>query len=180
MTQPSDRSHAGPTGSNRYQLTVVASDMADVVGSAGGWLCDRARAGWDVNVLVVDHQDARPLSILGAAPLVVDGGLSAAVKQASQGAELAVSSHVLASDDRVRADVLVVVKRGFTDVTVWGDDWPAELARNVDRVEHTLSSAAQAFKARALDAVSASKSSVSATETFFSLGAESFRPLHSV
>ena len=77
----------------RYQLTVVAANMADVVGSAGGWLCDRARAGWDVNVLVADHQDARPLSILGATALDVDGALSDAVKQAVARRELAISAH---------------------------------------------------------------------------------------
>ena len=50
----------------RYRLDVVAADVADVVKFAGGWLFDRAMAGWDVTVLVADHPDERPLQILGA------------------------------------------------------------------------------------------------------------------
>ncbi|WP_343575423.1 hypothetical protein [Mycobacterium sp.] len=51
----------------RYRLDVVAADVADVVTFAGGWLFDRAMAGWDVTVLVADHVDERPLRILGPA-----------------------------------------------------------------------------------------------------------------
>ncbi len=35
-----------------YRLDVVAANPADVVCSVGGWLYDRVRAGWDVNVLL--------------------------------------------------------------------------------------------------------------------------------
>ena len=45
----------------RYQLNVVAGTTEDVVRSAGGWLFDRARAGWDVNVMVVKGGAPRPL-----------------------------------------------------------------------------------------------------------------------
>ena len=178
MTQPVAAGR--PLAVFRYQLAVVASDMADVVRSAGGWLCDRARAGWDVNVVVAGHYDARPLSILGAVGLDVDGDLSAVVKRASTCAELAISSHVLATDDRFRADVFALVKRRLTEVTVWGDDWPDEFGRKVDRVEHKLSSAAHAFKAHALEAAAAPTSSGTATETFFNLDVESSRRLYSV
>src|SRR6201999_4509172 len=41
----------------RYRLDVVAADVADVVKFAGGWLFDRAMAGWDVTVLLVDHPE---------------------------------------------------------------------------------------------------------------------------
>lgn len=36
-----------------YRLDVIATDVADVVRSAGGWLYDRVGAGWEVNVLVL-------------------------------------------------------------------------------------------------------------------------------
>jgi len=49
----------------RYRLDVVAADVVDVVKFAGGWLFDRAMAGWDVTVLVADHPNDRPLQILG-------------------------------------------------------------------------------------------------------------------
>jgi hypothetical protein len=167
-------------GLNRYQLTVIASSMVDLVQSAGGWMCDRARAGWDVKVVVAGQHDARPLTILGAAALDVDSELSDVVKAVSRGGGLAVSARLLAVDDGIRADVLNVLKRGLTDVTVWGEDWPAEFGRKVDPVEHKLSSAARAFKSHALGAAAAPESPVSATETLFDLGTEAFRPLYSV
>ena len=49
----------------RYRLDVLASSVSDVVRSAGGWLFDRAMAGWEVNLLIADPPDARPLQILG-------------------------------------------------------------------------------------------------------------------
>ena len=65
----------------RYRLDVVAADVADVVKFAGGWLFDRAMAGWDVTVLVADRRgdpsDDRPLQILGAQALDLDDALAA-------------------------------------------------------------------------------------------------------
>jgi hypothetical protein len=168
------------THASRYRLTVVASSMVDVVGSAGGWLCDRARAGWDVNVVLADAQDARPLTILGATALGVDGELSDVVRVVSYGGTLAISAQVLATDERVRGHVVNILKRRVADVTVWGRDWPSGFGREGDRVEHKLSSAARAFKALALGAAAAPQSSIGPTETLFNLGTESFRPLYAV
>ena len=49
----------------KYRLDVVASSPADVVCAVGGWLYDRVRAGWEVNVLLPQKCDSRPLQILG-------------------------------------------------------------------------------------------------------------------
>jgi hypothetical protein len=174
---PLDESNA--IGSCRYQLTVLAASTVDLVGSAGGWMCDKARAGWDVRVVLTDDHDTRPLAILGASPLDAAAELSDVMKMASLGGALAVSAGVLA-DDRIRAGVLGIVKRGMTEVTVWGQDWPAEFSRKADPVEHKLSSAARAFKAHALGAVRVSNSQVAGTEKLFSLGADALRPLYSV
>ncbi len=174
---PLDESN--PIGSPRYQLTVVAASVVDLVGSAGGWMCDKARAGWDVRVVLTDHDDPRPLAILGASPLDVDTELSDVVKMASHGGALAVSAGVL-GDDRIRAGVLGILKRGLTEVTVWGQDWPSEFSRKANPVEHRLSSAARAFKAHALGAATVSKDPIAGTETLLRLGADALRPLHSV
>ena len=175
MPLPLDESN--PIGSRRYQLTVVASSVADLVGSAGGWMCDKARAGWDVKVVLTGDGDTRPVAILGASH--VDAELSDVMKMASLGGALAVSAGALA-DDRIRAGVVGIVKRGLTQVTVWGQDWPAEFSRKADPVEHKLSSAARAFKAHALGAATVSTSQVAGTETLFSLDADALRPLYSV
>src|SRR5271155_2951079 len=60
----------------KYRLDVVASSPADVVGCVGGWLYDRVRAGWDVNVLLPQRYDSRPLQILGIRWPTLTGGSS--------------------------------------------------------------------------------------------------------
>ena len=177
---PIDRLTAGAGRILRYQLNVVASTTEDVVQSAGGWLCDRARAGWDVNVLIADGGDPRPLSILGATALDLDEGFVSMVRSASRVEALAVSADLLATDTRVREEILRVLKRGLTEVTVWGKQWPAELGGQADPVQHRVSPAARAFKSYALVAADVSSASVTPTETLFRVGDGSFRPLYSV
>ena len=177
---PIDRAQAGASRIHRYQLNVIASTTADVVRSAGGWLCDRARAGWDVDVLVAGDHDSRPLAILGATSRDLDAEFESIIREASRGGALAVSADLLGVDTRVRDAVVRLLKRGLTEVTVWGEGWSAELGRQVDPVQHRVSSAARAFKTHALAAVADSKNSVSRTETLFRIGTDSFRPLYSV
>jgi hypothetical protein len=177
---PIDRLTAGAGRTLRYQLNVVASTTEDVVQSAGGWLCDRARAGWDVNVLVTDGGNRRPLAILGATALDLDESFASMVTSASRVEALAVSADLLAADMRVREEILRVLKRGLTEVIVWGKQWPAELGRQADPFQHRVSPAARAFKSHALVAVDVSTDSVTPTETLFRVGIGSRRPLHSV
>jgi len=99
----------------RYQLNVVGSTTQDVVESAGGWLCDRAQAGWDVNVLVADGGAPRPLTILGATAIDLEDGFLSMVRSASRGGALAVSTDLLGADARVRDEVVRVLKRGLTE-----------------------------------------------------------------
>ena len=177
---PIDRLTAGAGRILRYQLNVVASSTEDVVQSAGGWLCDRARAGWDVNVLVADGGDPRPLMILGATARDLDEDFLSTVRSAARVEALAVSAELLAADTRVREEILRVLKRGLTEVVVWGKQWPAELGGQADQVQHRVSPAARAFKSHALVAADVSTDSVTPTETLFRVGTGSFRPLRSV
>jgi hypothetical protein len=177
---PIDRVAAGAGRILRYQLNVVASTAEDVLQSAGGWLCDRARAGWDVNVLVAGGGDPRPLAILGATAVDLDEGFESMVRSASRVGALAVSADLLVADARVREEILRMLKRGLTEVIVWGKQWPAELGRQADPVQHRVSPAARAFKSYALVAADVSSASVKPTEMLFRVGIGSFRPLHSV
>ena len=177
---PIDRATPGAAGVLRYRLNVVASTTEDVVRSAGGWLYDSARAGWDVNVLVADGGHPRPLTILGASALDLEGDLLSMVRTASRGEALAVSADLLGSDARVRDEVVRVLKRGLTDVTMWGTRWPAELGRQAESVQHRVSAAARAFKSHALVAADVSTDAVTSTERLFRIGTGSFRRLYSV
>jgi hypothetical protein len=162
---------------NHHQLLVIAANPAEVVRLAGGWLYDRASAGWAVNVVVDDCGDGRPLSILGANRLQTDA--ETVLRRTPRHASLAVSAAVLRDDTRIRSIVVDMCARGAAQVTVWGEQWPAELGRPIEPACHRLSLAAQAFKSRALTAAAA-PTAMAETETLFELRPETVRPLYSV
>ena len=133
----------------KYRLDVVASTPADVVCSVGGWLCDRARAGWDVHVLLPQRCDSRALQILGIQVADLDCQIpSTGTGYAARG--LAVSADMFASDARIRQEVLTALDRWMTEVTLWHDDWPLTVGHRTATVHHVLSGAARAFKRHAL------------------------------
>jgi hypothetical protein len=132
----------GNTGrAGKYQLDVTADDVTDLVRSAGGWLYDRSKAGWDVNVVVTGGCNPLPLQILG------------------------VSTDAVCADPELRVDVLRAMKRGIGEVLIWGTSWPEGIERAVDPVDHELSAAARVFKMHALAALGLAES-VGPTETF--------------
>ena len=149
----------------RYRLDVVAADVADVVRFAGGWLFDRAMAGWDVTVLVADHPDDRPLQILGVQILDLEQALASAGHRPPP-QTLAAAADLFDCDPRVRQGVVQALDQGATEVTLWGQSWPADLDDSVGLVQHRLSAAAQAFKAQALAAAAIAVESIEPVETF--------------
>jgi hypothetical protein len=153
----------------RYRLHVVAASVVDVVKFAGGWLFDRAMAGWDVTVLltdhVADHPDDRPLLILGAQVLDLEDAL-ASVESHPRPQALAAAADLFGCEPRVRQGVLQALDHGVTEVTLWGETWPAELDDSVGLVQHRLSMAAQMFKAKALAAAAVPHGSIGHIETF--------------
>jgi hypothetical protein len=149
----------------RYRLDVVAASVVDVVRFAGGWLFDRAMAGWDVTVLLADPADDRPLQILGAQTMDLEHAL-ASVDTRPRPQALAAAADLFGCDSQVRQGVLQALDHGVTEVTLWGQTWPAELDDSVGLVQHRLSSAAQIFKGQALAAAAVSVGSIDPTETF--------------
>ncbi|MBF6341173.1 hypothetical protein IU450_35630 [Nocardia abscessus] len=149
----------------RYRLDVVASSVPDAVEHAGGWLFDRAVAGWDVTVLVAEMSDSRPLRILGAEVAELESALAAGGEGRRPDA-LAVAAHVCERDHRARRGLLEALNDGGVEVVVWGEGWPSPSGHRVDPVLHRLSVAAQAFKAQALIAAAAPGVSVGAIEIF--------------
>jgi hypothetical protein len=133
----------------RYRLDVVAASAADAVRSAGGWLYDRAMAGWEVTVLLPQSCDSRPLRILGVREMELESGFD---PKASATHSLAVSAEVFAADDRIRETVLEALSDRMTEVTLWGEGWPLAVNRRMASVQHVLSAAARTFKGHALEA----------------------------
>jgi hypothetical protein len=138
----------------RHRLDVLAATVADVVSSAGGWLADRALAGWDVNVYVPAGEDTGPLRILG----VTAHGLSDLPpmgRGAARPTALAVSAAALSADAQVRTRVADECGREIAEVTIWGDPAPSDLGVKLEAVQHVPSGAARAFKAHAMRAAGA-------------------------
>lgn len=143
----------------RYRFDVVGRSVLDVVTAAGGWLYDRATAGWDVTVMIrgncedfedFEDTDTRPLQILGARVL----DLASVLKQWQQWPHpqtIAVCAALFDGHAQVRQGVLDALEHSSTEVTLWGAV-PTELHRDVDTRQHRLSAAARAFKAQALRA----------------------------
>jgi hypothetical protein len=170
------RSHAVTTRLFRYQLNVIAANVADVVQSAGGWLFDRRMTGWEVNILLSDQNDARALRILGATTIDLRSGLASFLRGPERAAALAVAADLLASDESIQEEVLEAVRSGFTEVALWGDSRPADVGGQVDSTEYRLSAAAQMFKGHALAAAGLADVEVGRTERLYRSG---YQPLDS-
>lgn len=143
---------------------MVGPSVVDVARNAGGWVFDRVTAGWDVTVVVAEHPDTRPMEILGARTLDLEAALKNQIGPIPQA--IAVSSSMLANDERIRRGLLATLGRGDIDVTLWGDAVPAELDDRFGPGMHRLSAAARLFKAQALSASDLPVDLVGATEDF--------------
>ncbi|HET6732886.1 hypothetical protein [Mycobacterium sp.] len=150
----------------RYRLDVVAPTVLDAVQFAGGWVYDRVMAGWDVTALIGEPDDVRPLEILGAEVLDLDSVLGA-WEDRPHPQTVAVAVDLFDRDSRVLQHVRNALDQGATEVTLWGERLPTELDHTVDSVQHHLSAAARAFKAKALAAANdPGATAVGSTETF--------------
>ncbi|UNB54757.1 hypothetical protein [Mycolicibacterium sp. YH-1] len=138
----------------RYRLHVIAPRVVGVVASVGGWLFDRAMAGWEVTVLLASTgEDPLPIHILGGEVVALETGPQREWYRTSPDA-LAVAADLCSRDNRIREKVQLALDRGRSEVALWGQSWPDELdsIAQVETVEYRLSVAARAFKARALAA----------------------------
>jgi hypothetical protein len=147
-----------------YELRVTASDVADVVRSAGGWMYDRVRAGWRVTVLIPSDSDIRPLQILGVRALPFENEYHEA--RTSSPAAFEVPSEVVERDARVGREIQRALLRGTTEVTFWGKPSPHDLDCRIGEVRYRLSGAARAFKTQALITTSPGHPVAGPTEEF--------------
>jgi hypothetical protein len=168
--RPRGRLHDVTTSLFRYQLNVIAANVADVVQSVGGWLFDRRMAGWDVNILLSEQDDARALRILGATTVDLRSGLASFLRGPERAAALAVAADLLRIDESIQEEVLEAVRSGLTEVALWGDSRPANVGGQVDSTEYRLSAAARVFKGHALSAAGLVDLEVGHTERLYRSG----------
>ncbi len=149
----------------RHRLTVLAADAIDAVTGAGGLIFDRASSGWDVDVYLAEPGGERPLRILGiSSPGLLPDALAGSIDCPDS---LVIAGELYKADENVRRLFNAASRNRRTEVAIWGDGWPAELASGIGRVEHQLSTAARAFKAHSMHAAGV-QSLVQATESFHS------------
>ncbi|MGA8331839.1 MAG: hypothetical protein WB777_21465, partial [Mycobacterium sp.] len=135
----------------RRRLHVIGPSTPEVVGRIGGWIFDRAMAGWDVTVFIPKLHDARPLRILGAQAHDYRSGAVSLGNCPGQ-LDLAVAAEVYERDASVHGLVRRMLDEGSCDVTIWGELGPVDLDARLPMAAHRLSAAAAAFKKHALEA----------------------------
>ena len=137
----------------RYRFQVVAANIADAVMSIGGLIFDRAKAGWDVSVVVDGGSDRviddRPIRILGGR---VAKRLESIVGPPARPHMLAVATDVMVKSEAVRRQVLAAGNDKEVEVLLWGRHRPTILNRRFVATRHRPSAAAHVFKSQALAA----------------------------
>lgn len=146
----------------RYRLCVAATDVGELVASAGGWMCDRIQAGWDVSVAVTKPRDLRPLRILGVTSVVTEYGFES-LSHAGEIAAIALASESFDHNEHLRGAVLKVLDHGG-EVTIWGATIPSQLDGRVRGSQYRLSSVARALKTHAIAAAEIPAADISETE----------------
>jgi hypothetical protein len=178
---PSERaSRSSPL--HHYRIAVVASTVPTLIESAGGFLCDRAREGWDISVSVCEPSDVWPLGILGvsddALPQHVHDPASV-IAEIPRRTTVAVSADLLGGNAGVRRALAQRAGDGLGIVTVCGRPVHADAEEGLEHTPHVLSVAARAFKASALRAAHIDAVADPA-ESLYRLRGGSFRRLYSV
>lgn len=149
----------------RYQLDVVASSVAHAAQSAGGWLFDRAMAGWDVAVLVEElNESPLPLEILGVEVVDFEAMTRRMDGSRPSTVAIAVATGLCGGAGRIQHDALLAPSSGHTQVTLWGTH-PHEADCSCF-VEYQPSVAARAFKAQALAAAGLPADPISVVEVY--------------
>lgn len=146
-----------------HAMIAIVDDVADAVRDAGGWMCDRVWAGWDVTAWVPSGCDTTPLRILGVTAVPLEGELTD-LWPSRRPAAIAIGSDVTSLPSRIRTRVDALMRDPGTEVTVWGACRSVPGDRLHD-VHHRLSAAAIAFKAHAMHAASLSEA-CGPTESF--------------
>jgi hypothetical protein len=158
----------------RYRLHVAAPTVGELIAAAGGWLADRAMAGWYVTAYIADDHDSPSLHILGVG--AVDFASALDWRDPTALHTLAVTPDLYEMDMRIRTRIRHAVASGEPEVIVVGESYPSDLRRAPVPVQHLCSGAAQAFKRRALVAAGGSADVLVDREVLFSWPSACARP----
>jgi hypothetical protein len=165
----------------RHRLLVLGGEMGDIgdlVEAAGGFLCDRARAGWDVTVIAAGCEASRSLAILGVTGTTESVDIATALRALPPGAAVAVAPDLLSHDARLRHQLARIARDGVIEILMWGTPAQGETGRGLEPVTHAVSGAAWAFKGHALTAEGRARGHDA--ETLYRVRPAALRPLSPV
>ena len=143
---------AHPVQGQVHAMIVLIDGVGDAVRDAGGWMCDRVWAGWDVTAWAPAGRDTTPLRILGVTVRTLDDERSD-LWPGPRPTAVAIGSDLTSVPHRIRTKIDALMHYPGTEVTVWGDRRSTPGDRFHD-VQHRLSAAAIAFKTQAMQAAS--------------------------
>ncbi|WP_264061158.1 hypothetical protein [Mycolicibacterium psychrotolerans] len=136
----------------RHRLLVLGTDVGDLVEAAGGFLCDRARAGWDVTVVATGCETSRSLAILGTTGTAAAVDIATALRALTPGAVVAVARWPSSAPPRLRHELARIARGGVVEILAWGRPAQAGPGQGLEPITHPVSAAARAFKGHALTA----------------------------
>jgi hypothetical protein len=146
-----------------YVSVVVGPSADDVVATAGGYMYDYARAGWDIIAACDDAVQSNALLVLGVTPV----DLNAVLKRDPVPEMDRWSSARTLNTHRAILGVLRGVSRDpLLDVQVFRSIPPRSGGAASGHMHHRLSTAARAFKQHALRSSQEPVPIVNPTETF--------------
>lgn len=154
----------------QYELNVAGSGVGDLVSGVGGWLFDRAMAGWNVRVALTEPGEDAALRILGVKTVEVKGLWQSMAGGPEHVAMTLIATDRFDADDDVRLRGLTALRAGASTLAFWGAGGPGQLGRQVHRAQYRMSAAARAFKAHALTAAGRAAEPVDPVETIFRCG----------
>lgn len=146
-----------------YTALCLAPDVAGLVEGAGGWIFDRASAGWDVSAVLHDWSDPRALQILGVQSVRHAEAWTAV--QMTMPASILVAGHLYSQEVQIQRLVHDASDAG-ADVTVFGRPCSLDSVAGIEAVTYRLTAAARAFKAHAVTAAGETQPRTDGAESF--------------
>jgi hypothetical protein len=139
-----------PRDIGRFRMDVVCETVSEAVTHAGGLICDRAMAGWDVSVFTTSTVrtggDYLALRIVGATR--VDGAVTATNRLATTKPlrAVVVSGNLYRDDIDVRSRVEDAMDDPLVEVLLWHEAAHKGSSSDARRTEMSISRAAIAFR----------------------------------
>ena len=153
---------------NPYRLDVLTPNLTDVLAEAGGWIIDRALAGWAVTIICIgpgSPGEDRLGKILGAE---IAGREALTDGNRFRPYGIALPAALYRADNCARDYIAASLAHQATEICLFGTGRRAPTDDTFQSISHRISTAARAFKAHSLAAAYLPNDGLPANEYFHS------------